>query len=660
MPILTGFTSGLRVVSEKETWLIDGVVLYRLTGNNAWEHYPELYQCSPANIAKVENTQCWAVAQRRMPTDTAWWLFRTHPTRFEWQDSVQLNVRGRFLGASKTGMLFSASAEDEVMFLYVINYSGAIATILQAPTARNNRITTAKVCADSIIISDPFSSPPAYDVVRKVSQAPDFWEMATLRNLRYGAVGEDSAFVFLTDNGAFLDYGGEVRPLASMADRIQDLAVCGKRAARISQGGVETTMDITEPGTKLYRGPELMVAGVDNIVSLKNRLLIYRSAKNLEWFRVFLDAVGVEQVSVEPMIDGSCSRGPRYLTSGETVAIADHWRKDTEYTYTAALTTVRGSTVASAPVKDNEWSVERSPTMLATVNNYLWLGTWTGVYAYPGADTMNRRTGYAVAYNPALGEAAPMYMHTDRGIEVRQQPQTPWRLLIPGVAPVGMVVMSDTVLLIRAADITDEDPEVQFVVDAYDSDGLPFFGGVIVADSAIARGYTFRSVTTTPFGIIVNMGTALFVSTNAGATWRTVDPGVEVLTPLATHESTVAAWCRRSNGEEGPALMINPSRFVLQTTPMRSAAPVHNIAIMPGWFVFSTSDGIWSTPQLVSSINHTPPPSKHGELGGVPDETLTFDILGRPVDLRNAPTGAYFVVQRHRSTWVPSTILHTR
>ncbi len=657
LPVLTGFTSGLVLRGTSSgTWIVDGATIYR-GGPAAWNKFPELYRCGPARIAFATDTLITVVANRFMTSDTAWWVFTGDRRTMRWTDSVRLEARGQFLCGLAPYLLFSLSEPDAEMSVDVYDADGNFRRTMQMPRVRNTSWVVARSCGDSVVIADATRSVPVYDVIRNGGAAPTQWTAADLPDVRFGFVGEGNAFVFQTDAGTFVDYGGEVRPLASMTDRLQDLFMNGRAGARIAQGGIEYARDITVGQPSFAKAGPNLYPGLDRIMAYDTRLAhVWRTGGNLNWFRRYADANGQTQTALVAAIDGAVSRGSRYLLSGDEVAVADHSAVMLGL-YANAISAFRspvsGDTLALGAQRTGDFRT----VMLARVGDEVWHGTTTGVQLFPTGTPISNRNGYLVAAEK--GANGPVYMLTDRGVEVRDQASAPWRVLLPDYVPTAMAVSGDSLLLLRVEDIGTETPESRIVLDAYDGQGNPYFAGVVVIDSAVSKGIVFRSMSRTPSGLLINGTTRLFRSVDAGASWTSIDPGMRLTTPLATYNGTTAAWGEKADGTRGPCLMITPDRWVMQPVELRTAAPAEAVAMMSGWFVFSTSDGLWSVRQTISSYTYDAEPTEVHR-GGPADETHMFDIMGRKIDEGYAPSGAYFLRQRYGSQWVTRPILNLR
>jgi hypothetical protein len=247
---------------------------------------------------------------------------------------------------------------------------------------------------------------------------------------------------------------------------------------------------------------------------------------------------------------------------------------------------------------------------------------------------------------------------SSRGIEVRDVGADKFRVLVPDVPALAIAVVGDTVFAFRSIDITAIDPEAQIVVDAYDRFGSPYFVQRLVADSVIARSLRFRSASVINGAIVVNCSRKLIVSSDAAITWNEIDVDGELTTRIDAAGEHPVAWMRASNGTQGPALMIAPDRWVMQSVELRTGAPVEACASMPGWFVFSTSDGAWCVEQTISSVVDGNVGTRGGLYEGLADAELLVDLLGRVFLRDQAPRGFYFHVVRSGATWTVRHTLH--
>jgi hypothetical protein len=214
------------------------------------------------------------------------------------------------------------------------------------------------------------------------------------------------------------------------------------------------------------------------------------------------------------------------------------------------------------------------------------------------------------------------------------------------------------VFAFRSIDITTIDPEAQIVVDAYDRFGSPYFVQRLVADSVIARSLRFRSATVINGALVVNCSRKLVVSSDVAITWNEIDVDGELTTRIDAAGEHPVAWMRASNGTQGPALMIAPDRWVMQSVELRTGAPVEACASMPGWFVFSTSDGAWCVEQSISSVGHRNVGAHSGLYESTADAEMVVDVLGQVFSRDQAPRGFYFHVVRSGGTWHVRQTLH--
>jgi hypothetical protein len=157
--------------------------------------------------------------------------------------------------------------------------------------------------------------------------------------------------------------------------------------------------------------------------------------------------------------------------------------------------------------------------------------------------------------------------------------------------------------------------------------------------------------------VIINLGKRLFTSTDASVTWSEVDAGVEFLTSIDDAAERPVAWVRQPDGRSGPALMRQPDRWVVQPVELRTISPVISCAQMPGWFVFSTTDGVWSLPQLISSVPVGNYRDESEFFETTPDQQMLVDVLGRVFSRESAPAGAYFHAVRYGPQWRVRSII---
>lgn len=644
VPVTTGFSPGLEMRSMKSSaWIVDGDVVYHGTPDR-WYPFPELYRCGPARIAFATDTLITVVADRYMASDTAWWMFTGDRFSRKWTDSVRLDAQGRFLCATKQHLLFSASDPNAEMVVEAFGRDGAIASTFVMPALRNTLWIMARMCGDSVIVSDQARGMPVYKVIRNVDDPVSTWVVDDLPDVRYGFVGENDAFVYQTENGVFLDNGGSVLPLAAMSDRLLDLFVDGRKGARIAQGGIEYMNDITVGSPILSRAQELLVSGTDRIMSLGwIRAIVWRTEKNLEFFREYVDASGATQTALVPAVVGSVSHGTRAMVSGDRVVIGEYLRSISGSKVVPSICDLAVDAGGETLKPLTEVATSYGEIQLRTVNDEVWAGTNDGTFTFPDYTRVSNRTAYDV-----VGGGDRVYMLTNRGIEVREGFDSTFRVFVDEQAPAGFAVAGDTLVVIRIEDITIDEPEARWVVDAYDRLGNVMFYGALLADSVVKSGLRWRSIVSTSFGLLINGQERLFRSVNGGASWTTVDPGVSLTTSLSSAEDRVCSWGIRPDGTEGPCLMISPDRWVMQPAVLRTPRPVIACAAMPGWFVFSTADGLYHAKQTISSVWESPlQGTSNIPDGAIPDETRIVDLMGRICDSQeNLPSGLYVVTQR--------------
>jgi hypothetical protein len=628
---------------DNRAWIVDGNVVYNGTPDRS-NPLPELYRCGPARIAFATDTLISVVANRFMGSDTSWWMFTGDRIGLRWTDSVRIDATGRFLCATQQHLLFSASDPDAEMLVEVCGRDGAVASRIVMPTIRNTPWTTARMCGDSVIISDPARDVPVYLVIRNVDGPTSMWEVGDLPDVRFGFVGENNAFVFQTESGVFLDNGGTVLPLAAMSDRLLDLFVDGRKGARIAQGGIEHMNDLTVGSPSVSKAQDLLVAGTDRIMSLGwKRAIVWRTEKNLEFFREYLDASGVAQTALVSATSGSVSRGSRSLLSGDRVVLGEYFQPTSGSTVLPSICDLVADDNGTSVKPLTQVASSFGQISLWNVNDEVWAGTKDGTFTFPDYTRVSNRTAYDV-----VGGGDRVFMLTQRGIEIREGSDSTFRVFVDEQAPAGFAVAGDTLVVIRIEDITTDIPEARWVVDAYDRLGNVMFYGALLADSVVKSGLRWRSIVSTSHGLLINGQERIFRSVNGGASWTTVDPGLTLTTSLSVSDDRVCSWGIRPDGTEGPCLMISPERWVQQATVRRSAQPVIACASMPGFFVFATGGGLFSVKQTISSVWESP---LHGAsdipVGAVPDETTIVDLKGRICPSQeNLPTGLYVVTQR--------------
>lgn len=654
LQITTGVSGGQTFFhADKTLWMADGSIVYRNTPKllNSWRPLPQLYKCGPAIIVRASPTRVSVVTKRMTQADSSWWMFESSDSAEFWQDSVAISAQGAFLGSTSRWLLFSSSPQDTEMVVSVWRYDGTFATTVLIPRARNTPFTWAKPCGDSMIIADPARETPAYDVIRGIDREPTQWTVTTLNDVRFGIVGvRNNSFVYQTPNGSFIDVNGSVKPIAVMADRLPDLFVDGQQGARIARGGVEYAPDLTRDSVVLTHynpgglfNPGLLYSGTDRVFTLQGlyQAGVVRDGRSLHVGDYYVDSGSGTAFILTPFIDGTISRGSRFIVSGLSVGVAGLYRIPS-YWYSVPVVAqfIPGSNEVAV---DTLVDVADNPTMFRRVHDETWLGTSQGVVTIPQLSLVSNRPAY-----DAIGDADRAFILTQRGIEVRQGADTAFQVFVPEPSIAGFALAGDTLVVIRIEDITTGVPEARWVADAYDRLGNAYFYGALLEDSVVAKGLRFRSINTTDFGLLVNGTMKLFQSVNGGASWTSLSPGLILTTALSIYEDRVCAWGITPDGTEGPSLMITPDRWIVQPTLLRTPTPVLACASMPGWFVFSTTDGNWSLKQTISNVYEgADNSSTFDNETSVITSTQMYDLMGRCVQTEgNNPTGWYVVVER--------------
>ncbi|MBK7184834.1 MAG: hypothetical protein IPH85_02735 [Ignavibacteria bacterium] len=647
LPLITG-VSGMQTFVHADTtiWMADGSVVYRNvpSSNMSWSAMPQLYRTASAFIVRATPTVITVVAKRFTSTDSSWWSFTSDGGGQIWLDSLKLDATGSILGSTSDFLLFSDSPSDSTMSIAVWRYDGSFATTVLMSNVRNSVWATARQCGDSIIVSDPTRAQSGYEVIRNVDQEPSAWTAHTLDAVQYGFVGDGNSFVFLKNGVASIDHGGTVKPLGVFQDRIQDLYVDGLKAARIGGGGLETTSDITGDSSQRYALGPLLTPGLDIVFTLRRGYAgIVRSS-----YGILATAADVVDGSTThrrlvPSMIGTRTRGTKSILSGDRVVIGEYYQQVNSWEVDPSI----GSLTADPSGNSLEplTQVETSAGLISlwNVNDEVWAGTNDGTFTFPNYTRVSNRTAYDV-----VGGGDRVFMLTNRGIEVREGSDSTFRVFVDEQAPAGFAVAGDTLVVVRIEDITIDEPEARWVVDAYDRLGNVMFYGALLADSVVKSGLRWRSIITSTHGLLINGQERLFRSVNGGASWTTVDPGLTLTTSLSAADERVCSWGIRSDGTEGPCLMISPDRWVMQPAVLRTPRPVIACASMPGWFVFSTADGLYQVKQTISSVWESPlQGASEIPVGAVPDETTIVDLMGRICDSQeNLPSGLYVVTQR--------------
>ena len=656
LPITTGFSSGFQIVPAKGAlWLVDQSSVYRQDSKflDLWQPLPMLYRCEPATIVAATRERVTVAAQRATASDTSWWLFRSAEGSLQWTDSVQFQPEGRLLCGAWEYVLFSATGPDDVMVVDVYDRFGDKRGSIPMAQARNTRALTIKQCGDSVILLDRSSGITTCEVIRGSATMPvASWTRRDVEGVLAGVIGWGDAFVYQTANGVFVDHAGAVRPMLALTERLNELYIDSLRAARIGRGGVEIAPNVTTSVVQLAKNDAILTPSTDHVVALTsfNNVVVGRPGGRIELMTTFVDAGNQELWRTISFLRGSRSKGPRLMLSGTNVIVADHFTIAIDKARAAVSTIIPGPTTCDTSVVR---AVPFTHDMLRRVGDDVWLTTRDGVITYPDLDTVRQLPIYDVV--EANGS---IYALSSRGIEVRDAGATTFRVLIPDVVALGVAVVGDTVFALQSLETTTIEPEAQLVMNAYDRFGSPYFVQRLVADSIISRGFRVRSMSVIQRQLVVNCSRKLVVSDDAAVTWREIDLNGEFLTAIDIGGEYPVAWLRSSNSSQGPALMISLDRWVMQPVELRTAAPVIACAAMPGWFVFSTSDGAWCVKQTISSAADGNVRTEEGFYEGEPDEERFVDLLGRIFSRDSAPYGAYFHVVRIGDQWHVRQTLH--
>lgn len=651
LPLMTGFSSGYNLEQvQSQFWLVDQATVYRSSSGSIdrWEALPDLYRCDPARVVHATTSGIVVLAQRRTSTDTSMWVFRSAPNERRWRDSVSFRPVGRYVGSAWGMMMFSSSPDSIPMTMNVYDTLGDLRGSIVLVSSRNTRAIAMRQCGDSLIILDRSTGRTTCEVIRGGAGAPvGAWTSRVLPDVIDGVVGSGDAFVFQTSAGVFIDHAGEVRTVQVLNDRLQDLCVDSLRGARIARGTVEYSDNLTTSHVDVTYSRQILTPTTDRVAAIAGlrSFVVARPRGILQWYMRYIDALGIQQWRDIPFIAGSRSRGPRHLLSGVNVVAADHFLVEpTDGIRSAMCTIVPGATSCDTSMMR---AVPFTHEMLRSVNGDVWLSTRDGVISYPDLDTVRQLPIYDVV----VDNGGRIVALTARGIEVREIGSQIFRVFVPNVPALGIAVVGDTVFAFRSIDITTFDPESQLVVDAYDRFGSPYFVQRLVADSMLSRKLRFRSASLINGTLIVNCSRKLVVSDDAAVTWREIDLDGELVTRIDASGEAPVAWMRTARGIQGPTLMITPDRWVMQPVELRTAAPVDACAWMPGWFIFSTSDGAWCVKQTVSSISERNTSADDVFIDRLPDEERLFDIRGRSFLRETAPRGAYFHVVRYGDAW---------
>ena len=652
----TGYSSAVSASSVHDgelICLVDQTVIYHGQAVQR-TYYPDLYRCGVPSVIKISHDTLWAVAQRRTPSDTSWWLFRSNP--WVWDDSTRLGAEGQFLCNTPGYLLFTTSQPGDPLFVDVYDTAGSFIHAIALTKARYTPATSLRLCGDSIIVLDRSSGRTVCEVIRTASGGPPTrWTVAVHDEVLSGTVGYADSFVYQTSTGVFVDHGGRVRSVRAFADRLEDLAVYGLSAGRIANGAVDVAADITVDSavsTGTQRSMLLTPMSHRILADVGDAFVIVPRAGGANWV---LKRQDIDTSSWEFLADtrGSISRGTKRLLSGPNVTIADIlWSINWSVLPAVARVMPTGDRCV---VKDHQ-ARQLPHEDLRRVGSETWItaggATSTLTFGTPTRWGM-KRSGYGAVQGSGI-----TYIQTSRGIEAMGAADTTFRVIIPDVFGVGLAAAGDTVLVVRIQTIMTPEPEGQVVVDAYAPDGTPYFFDRIITNELLARGFSFKSVSMVDGAVIINLGKRLFTSTDAGVTWSEVDAGVEFLTSIDDAAERPVAWVRQPDGRSGPALMRQPDRWVVQPVELRTISPVIACAHMPGYFVFSTADGVWTVEQLISSVGDGNGTTESEFLDRLPDQEMLVDVLGRTFERATAPPGSYFHAVRFGPHWrIRSTVI---
>ncbi len=617
-----------------------------------WWPLPDLYRCGTPSVVKINDDSISAVAQRRTTADTSWWLFRSSSS--VWTDSTRLQAEGQFLCSTPGYLLFTTSLPGEPLFVDVYDTAGAFLSSIALTKARSSPATSLRLCGDSIIVLDRSSGRTVCEVIRTgAGKPPSAWAVAVHDEVLSATVGYADAFVYQTAKGVFVDHGGRVRPVRAFTDRIEELAVYGLSAGRIANGAVDAAADITKDSATSTGTQKsmLLTPASHRIIANKGYgfIIASRTGGDIQ----FLRRGSIDSSSWEFRASNrqSVSRGTKRILSGSTVTIANiFWSINW-----GVLPAIARVMPYHDECRVQDYETRKLPhEELRRVGLETWLthGNGMSTYGLPSR-WLSKRPGYG-----AVQGSGTFYIQTSRGIEAMGVSDTTFRLVIPDVFGVGLAAIGDTLLVVRIQTIMTPEPEGQVVVDAYAPDGSPYFFDRIITSELLARGFSFKSVSRADGAVIINLGRRLFTSMDAGVTWAEVDAGIEFLTSIDDAAERPVAWVRQPDGRSGPALMLQPDRWDVQPVELRTISPVIACAHMPGWFVFSTADGVWTLQQTISSVSPGNGTVESEFLDGVPDQEMLVDVLGRTFNRDTAPAGSYFHAVRFGPHWrIRSTVI---
>lgn len=631
--------------------LVDQTVIYK-NEVLGWSCMPDLYRCGTPSVVQINDNAISAIAQRRTPADTSWWLFRSISN--VWIDSTRLEAEGQFLCSTLGYLLFTTSMPGEPLLVDVYDTAGAFISSIALSKARSSPATTLRPCGDSIVVLDRSTGRTVCEVIRTgVDKPPASWIVAVHDEVLSATVGYADAFVYQTSKGVFVDHDGRVRPVRAFSDRIEDLAVYGLSAGRIANGAIDVSTDITTDSAVSTATQKTMLLTPASHRILANNgggfIIASRVGGDVQYLmRGAVDSSSWEFLAVNR---GSVSRGTKRILSGSTVTIADICWSVNRLVLPAIARVMPNREECTL----QDYETHRLPHEdLRRVGLETWLTHGSGISTY-GSPTrwLSRRPGYG-----AVKGGGTFYIQTSRGIESMGVSDTTFRIIVPMVFSVGLAAIGDTLLVVRIQTIMTPEPEGQVVVDAYAPDGTSYFFDRIVTNELLARGFSFKSISRADGAVIINLGKRLFTSTDAGVTWAEVDAGLEFLTSIDDAAERPVAWVRQPNGLSGPALMLQPDRWVVQPVELRTISPVIACAHMPGWFVFSTADGVWTLQQTISSVSLGNGTVDSEFFNGAPDQEMLVDVLGGVFSRETAPAGSYFHAVRFGPHWrIRSTII---
>jgi len=678
IPVTTGATGSVRVVHIDSTlWMVDGSLVYRRSVSDAptrpWDALPQLYRCRSASIVGGSRTQIRVVAQRAMPRDTSWWLFGSSVIDSAgdgtWADSIRLDASGFFLGPvvmqnpQKSHLLFTPSQPGEPLAITVWSgEDGSFQATHYAQEMLSPQAISVGRCGDSLVVIQlrPGST-YVVDVLRGVRSAPSSWTVHSIDTVEFAKITGNvfdslgCALVSQRQGRLIIDREGQTWNIPHGRADVTRGVFDGFRSVVAEGRGVTVWPDVRSATKRAIRAAPpitsspLMLCLAGTYAFMSNRV------RQILQMRID-DTTASPSGDAELITQGLQSRGTRVMLSGGRALLAGLSGDDREVQSSdMELVCALGPSVKGRFL-DTVQTVARAirHQFIENVRGSVWLGTDDGIINVDDGAKITRRAVAGVSANERM-----ILLHTSRGVARYDEANREVRDIIDDYSILGVVATGDTIVTFRvetAASSVPGEVEARLVVDSYDVDGVPYFLGVTVADFVIERSLRFYSATSTAEGIIVNGGPEQFLSTNGGATWSQLNLGMRLVTPVAKYNGHLYAWGHASDSTQG-IWKFDRATAVFQQMELVTATPVLNVAVMPGWVVFSTQDGVWSAAsELVSVQDDENRSDQEFETESSGEGLEFYDMLGRRMpDVSTAPNG-WYVAARRTSNGVRSSI----